>query len=137
MLSLNMIFIKKIGLVLLLLGISILSIAQCEKVYTKVDKIAEFKSGKSWIHFIKQKLVPVFEHATTDELSYTSNLDIELIIDTSGKVVNVKFPGNLTQITKYLKVVENRIIQNTLWNPAIKDGKKVCYKSKQVLSIGK
>ena len=113
------------------------SIAQCPKVYTKVDKVAEFKSGKSWIHFIKQKLVPVFEHATTDELSYTSNLDIELTIDTSGKVVNVKFPGISTQITKYLKVVENSIIQNTLWYPAIKDGKKVCYKSRQVISIGK
>ncbi|MDA3615806.1 hypothetical protein [Polluticaenibacter yanchengensis] len=133
--------LKTTCLISIFFCLNLTSNAQCEKLFTKVDTKAVFKSGKSWIHFIREQIVPVFEHVTIDELADVSNLEMDLIIDTSGHVVHVKFPGNVVRITKYLKIVESRIMQNTYWEPAIRKGKKYaikvarCYQSANKLTL--
>ena len=118
-----------------ILYISASAFAQCDKVYIKPERKAEFEGGAAaWKRYIERKILPMFDTTFNEDLPYSSTLRFEFIIDTSGKISEFTFLDKYNNKEKYLNDIKAEL-KKIRWIPAILNGRKVCYKHIQSIIL--
>lgn len=114
----------------LILYISASAFAQCDKIYTKAERKVEFEGGSAaWRRFLEREL-PV----DTSLSPGCINLRFEMIVDTNGRISELRFLDVENKEKQNLNEFKEKILK-TQWIPALLEGRKVCYKHIQTIMI--
>ena len=110
------------------------SAAQCNKIYTKADKAAEFIGGKhAWKLFLERSIL-LPDSMSIDELPGCLLLRFEFVVDKAGKITEVKFLESNFKNDVLIATIKEKLLK-TKWTPALLNKRKVCFKHTQFINM--
>ena len=99
----------------------------CEKIYTIVEELPEYKKGTSdLMKYINTEVLSELKYMGAEKTLITS-LRINFIVDKKGNVRDVSFPEKEKQLTSLCKAkMEKKLLAMKGWTSGKQAGKPVC-----------
>ena len=103
-------YFKMMLLLSFILCISASAFAQCDKVYTKTERKAEFEGGAAaWKRFLEREL-----SLDTSVSPGCLNLRFEMIVDTNGRISELHFLDMENEKKQYLNDFKEKLLKKTM-----------------------
>ena len=101
----------------------------CEFIFEKVDKAPSYIGGdQSFLVYNQQKILPIIVRILGSQARMITQLKYEITISQNGEVVDCHIKTELPENLK--SKIKSEIFKMPKWEPAVKDGKSVCFKIK-------
>lgn len=108
------------------------SITPSQRVENEVDILPEFPGG---IRAFRSEVEKSFNQKALDKINGTVRTEVSFVVDKDGKTVDFKASGDNEIFNNEAINAAKTVNENTIWKPAMKDGKPVRFRFKMPMAM--